>query len=190
MKQGIIMNNEKWPFLVWIDLEMSGLDIQKDKILEIACIITDTNLNIIAEKDPIVIAQPQELIENMDRWNILHHTQSGLVNAMRTSTYSVGDAERDVLDFIKQHCDYQKSPLCGNSIWVDRLFLKMEMPLLEEYLYYRTVDVSTIKQLVNYWYGKPGEEIFKKENAHRALDDIKDSIEELRYYREHFFNKS
>ena len=181
---------EAWPSLVWIDLEMSGLDIKKDKILEIACIITDTNLNIIAEKDSIVISNSQELIENMDCWNTLHHTQSGLINDVRTSKYTVEAAEREVLDFIKSYCEDKQAPLCGNSIWVDRLFLKMQMPSLEQYLYYRMIDVSTVKQLANYWYGQPGEEIFKKKSAHRALDDIKDSIEELRYYREHFFRKS
>ena len=178
---------DRWPYLVWIDLEMSGLDIQRDKILEIVCLITDIELNIVAEKEPIVISQPQELIENMDRWNILHHTQSGLVDALRKSKWSTEEAEREILDFVKEYCEPQEAPLCGNSVWMDRLFLRMQMPLLEQYLYYRVIDVSTVKQLANFWYGKPGEELYKKKNAHRALDDIKESIEELKFYREHFF---
>jgi len=178
---------DHWPNLVWIDLEMSGLDIKKDKILEIACLITDTQLNIIAEKEPIVISQPRELIESMDRWNILHHTQSGLIDALRKSKWSIQEAEREVLSFVKEHCEPQKAPLCGNSVWMDRLFLKTYMPLLEQYLYYRIIDVSTVKQLANFWYGNPGQELYKKKNAHRALDDIKESIEELKFYRENFF---
>jgi len=180
-------NIDKWPNLAWIDLEMSGLNSEKDKILEIACIITDPNLTVIAEKEPIVISQSPELIENMDRWNILHHTQSGLIDALRKSKWSTEEAEREILNFVKEYCEPKKAPLCGNSIWMDRLFLQKYMPLLEQYLNYRVIDVSTIKQLVNFWYGKPGRELFKKKNSHRALDDIMESIEELKFYRENFF---
>ncbi len=179
----------KYPHLVWIDLEMSGLDIQKDKILEIACIITDINLTIIAEKTPIIIAQSQSVIDAMDDWNRLHHTQSGLIDALRKTNWSNEEAEREVLSFVKEYCDPQKSPLCGSSIWVDRLFLRINMPLLESYLNYRVIDVSTVKLLANYWYSQPGVELFKKKKEHRALDDIKESINELKFYRENYFKK-
>jgi oligoribonuclease len=176
-----------WPALVWLDLEMTGLDIHKDRILEIACIITDVHLTIIAEKEPLVISCPEDVLNGMDRWNVLHHTQSGLIRDVGLSRRSVSDAEREMLEFIKGHCEYQQAPLCGNSVWVDRLFLKMHMPLLEEYMHYRIVDVSTVKQLVHFWYARPEQEFVKKQSSHRALDDIKESIDELRYYRKHFF---
>jgi len=177
----------KWPNLVWVDLEMSGLNVENDKILEIACIITDANLTIIAEKEPIVILQSQELIDNMDSWNRVHHTQSGLIDALRKSRWSTEEAEREILNFVKEYCKPQKAPLCGNSIWMDRLFLRRYMPLLEQYLNYRVIDVSSVKQLANYWCSTPGQDLFKKKNNHRALSDIKESIDELKFYRENFF---
>jgi oligoribonuclease len=181
---------KQWPLLVWIDLEMSGLAVQHDKILEIACIITDSDLNIVAAKEPIVVYQELALLEGMDEWNTCQHTKSGLINSVKGSSYTTEQAEHEVLAFIKEYCDPQTAPLCGNSIWVDRLFLKTYMPVLEQYLYYRTVDVSTIKQVVNFWYGAPDSQFFTKKDAHRALDDIRESIEELKYYRENFFKKT
>ncbi|HBR70549.1 TPA: oligoribonuclease [Candidatus Dependentiae bacterium] len=180
---------KQWPRLVWIDLEMSGLNVQRDKILEIACVITDSDLNIVAMKEPIVVGQNQGLIEEMDQWNILHHTQSGLIDELRKSSCTIEEAEREILLFVKEYCEPEKSPLCGNSVWMDRFFLQTYMPLLEQYLYYRIIDVSTVKQLVNFWYGMPDKELYKKRNAHRALDDIKESIEELKFYRDNFFIK-
>jgi oligoribonuclease len=175
--------------LVWIDLEMTGLSIKQDKILEIACIITDQNLAIVDQSPNLVIAQPESILQQMDAWNVTHHTQSGLLEKVRHSTTTIKQAEQTLLAFIKKHCKPQESPLCGNSVWVDRMFLQEFMPILEKYLYYRTIDVSTIKLLAQSWFNINTSVMLNKQNKHQALDDIKESIAELNWYRKTIFKQ-
>ena len=174
--------------LVWMDLEMTGLDPEGgDRIIEMATIITDTNLNILAEGPVIAVKQPDELLAGMDAWNTKTHNESGLVDRVKQSTVSESDAEQMTLDFIKQHVKKNQSPLCGNSIWQDRRFLAKFMPDLEQYLHYRILDISTIKELAKRW--KPeAYKGFEKEGKHEALADILESINELKYYRETFLD--
>lgn len=174
-----------FPPLVWIDMEMSGLDPRKDVVLEIATLITDGDLNVIAEGPEIVVSQPEEVLEGMNDWCKEHHGASGLTRACLQSDISLKQAEQLTLDFIRKHCDAGKSPLCGNSIGQDKAFLQQHMPDITNYLHYRVIDVSTIKELGKRWYGETLE--YKKANGHRALDDIRESIAELRYYRETVF---
>ena len=175
--------------LVWIDLEMTGLDINKEVILEIALILTDAQLNEIARGPELVISQPSEILERMDPWCVNTHTASGLVDKVKQSSTSVQEAEDQVLAFLKQHCIAGQSPLCGNSIGQDKLFLSKFMPRIMDFLHYRIIDVSTIKELVQRWYPNNEHKKFAKGNTHRALDDIVESIEELRWYRRYFFVK-
>ena len=172
--------------LIWIDMEMSGLNTDTDKIIEIATVITDSQLELIAQGPVLAVHQSDTVLNTMDEWNTRTHGGSGLTQRVRESTLSEADAERQTLDFIQQHVAKNKSPLCGSSICQDRRFLARGMPQLEAYLHYRNLDVSSIKELVRRW--KP--EIcagFEKKNTHKALDDILESIAELKYYREHFF---
>jgi oligoribonuclease len=172
--------------LVWMDLEMTGLDPELERILEIATLVTDSELNIIAEGPVLYVKQDESLIEAMDEWNTQHHNDSGLINLVRTQGVSEHVAELATLEFLKEYVQEGASPLCGNSIGQDRRFLVKYMPELEAYLHYRNVDVSTIKELAARW--KPGVvESLVKRGSHRALDDINESIEELKHYREHFF---
>ncbi len=171
--------------LVWLDLEMTGLDVEKDVVIEIAALITDYDLNIIAEKPPIVIYQPEDKLNNMDDWNLKHHTESGLLADVRTSVISVENAEKRILEFITPYVPAQTSPLCGNSVYNDRMFMKRYMKALDNYLHYRLIDVSTLKELYKRW--KPDAPVFEKKKTHRALDDIKESIEELKFYQKNFF---
>lgn len=177
------------PRLVWIDMEMTGLDPKKETIIEIATIITDQKLNILEEGPDIVIHQPAKYLDNMDEWNKNHHQKSGLLQSVKDSKISLKKAEAMTLDFIKKYCPEKKSQLCGNSIHHDRRFIERYMPKIHEYLHYRHVDVSTVKSLVNFWY-KNHRNPFKKTNKHRALDDIRESIEELRFYKKHIFKRS
>ena len=175
--------------LVWIDLEMTGLSIKQDKILEIACIITDQNLAIIDQSPNLVIAQPERALQQMDAWNITHHTQSGLLEKVRHSTTTIEQAEQTILSLVKKHCKPQQAPLCGNSVWVDRMFLQTFMPTLEKYLYYRTIDVSSIKLLAQSWFNIDTTVMLNKQNKHQALDDIQESIAELNWYRKTIFKQ-
>ena len=171
--------------LIWIDLEMTGLDPDNDLIIEIATIITDKNLNILAEGPVFVIHQPDSAIAAMDEWNQKHHGQSGLIDRVKTSTVDDAEAERQTLEFLEQWVPANKSPICGNSICQDRRFLHRFMPKLEDYFHYRNLDVSTLKELAARW----APDLLKgleKKSTHIALDDIIESIEEMRYYREHF----
>lgn len=173
--------------LVWMDLEMTGLNPDKDRIIEIATIITDKNLNVIAEGPVFAIHQSDDIIKGMDSWNTEHHTQSGLISRIKESNTSESLAEQGTIDFIKQFAPEGKSPLCGNSIHQDRRFLWRYMPTLEAYFHYRNLDVSTLKILAQLWKSEVAAGVSKVSN-HIALEDIKDSIEELKYYREHFLN--
>ncbi len=171
--------------MVWIDMEMTGLNPVKDRIIEIASIVTDGQLNILAEGPNLVIHQPERLIRGMDQWNQEHHSKSGLIADVRNSTVTVKAAEKMTLEFLKEYCKPKKAPLCGNSVHHDRRFLARDMPAIDDYLHYRHVDVSTIKALVARWYPKDKEP--PKGKSHRALSDIRESIEELRFYRERYF---
>ena len=175
--------------LVWIDLEMTGLDPGRDVIIEIATIVTDNRLAVVAEGPNIAIAQPPERLGGMDEWNRAHHGASGLLERVRASRLTERDAEAATLEFLARHVEKDASPLCGNTIWQDRRFLARYMPRLEGYLHYRNIDVSSIKELAGRW--RP--ELlagFSKKNEHTALADIRESIAELAYYREHFFRLS
>ena len=172
--------------LVWVDLEMSGLDPELHTILEIATIVTDNDLHIVAEGPVRAIHQPESVLAAMDDWNREHHAASGLTERVRASTHSLAEAEQETLHFVQRYCAERSSPLCGNSIHQDRRFLVRYMPRLDAYLHYRNIDVSTVKELVRRWYpnGPPPPE---KRHAHLALDDIRESIDELRFYRQHVF---
>ncbi|MCU1343978.1 MAG: orn [Acidimicrobiia bacterium] len=171
-----------------MDLEMTGLEPATDVIVEIATLITDDELNVIAEGPDLVIHQPEEKLALMQDVVVNMHTRSGLLEAIKASTVTLEEAGAQTLAFIKQHVTEARSvPLCGNSIGTDRRFLAAYLPEIENYLHYRSVDVSSIKELAKRWYPALRDERVKKESAHRALDDIQASIEELRFYREHAF---
>ncbi len=172
--------------LIWIDLEMTGLDTDNDLIIEIATIVTDSQLNLIEEGPVVAIYQPDEVLDKMDEWNTRQHNQSGLVERIKNSQYSVAEAESMTLEFLKKLIPAGKSPMCGNSICQDRRFMHRLMPNLESYFHYRNLDVSSVKEMVSRW--APDKMGFEKNSSHLALDDIRDSIAELKYYREHFFN--
>ena len=171
--------------MVWIDLEMTGLDIKTESIIEIATIITDGELNIIASGPNLAITVSEELLANMDEWNSTHHTTSGLVDRIRTEGVSLDEAIRQTCEFLTEYIEPGIAPLCGNSIHNDRVFLAKEMPEVLDLLHYRIVDVSTIKELAKRWF--PDLPRYQKKQAHRALDDIVESIEELRYYQSTIF---
>jgi oligoribonuclease len=171
--------------LIWIDLEMTGLDTQNDEIIEIATIVTDSNLNILVEGPAIAIHQPQARLDAMDEWNQRQHGGSGLLERVRNSTYSEAKAEAETLAFLREYVPAGASPMCGNSICQDRRFLARAMPELEAHFHYRNLDVSTLKVLMNRW-APVLSNGFSKQGKHLALDDIKDSIAELQYYRDHF----
>ena len=174
--------------LAWMDLEMTGLDPARHVIVEIATIITDDDLNIVAEGPDLVVHASDAELAEMDEVVVNMHTRSGLLPAIKDSTMSVADAGAATMEFLRQHIPEARSvPLCGNSIGTDRRFLAAHLPEIEEYLHYRSVDVSTIKELARRWNPTIVKGAPEKETTHRALDDIRESIEELRYYREHLF---
>jgi len=178
--------NPKKNNLIWLDLEMTGLLPDKDRIIEVATLVTDANLNVLAEGPCLAIYQPDEVLEEMDDWCTRTHTSSGLVARIRDSKVDIAEAEAQTLTFLKQWLEPGTSPLCGNSIAHDRRFVRRYMPEFESFLHYRNVDVSSIKELVHRWYPR---ELWapKKQGNHLALDDIRESVEELRYYRENLF---
>lgn len=172
--------------LVWVDLEMTGLDPSREHIIEIATLVTNGELEIVAEGPNIAIWQPDSLLAQMDDWCTRTHTQSGLVERVRSSTIGVAEAERLTMDFLAQWVVPGSSPLCGNSIAHDRRFIRRYMPDFDKFLHYRMIDVSSIKELVRRWYGG-GAHPPKKAGHHLALDDIRESVEELRWYRRNVF---
>lgn len=172
--------------LIWIDLEMTGLDTEQDVIIEIATIVTDKDLNVLGEGPIMAIHRPDALLDGMDEWNTRQHGQSGLTERVRNSATSMAEAEQNTIEFLEQFVDAGVSPMCGNSICQDRRFLSRQMPKLEAFFHYRNLDVSSVKEIAKRW--RP--ELlkgFKKQGSHLAMDDIKDSIAELSYYREVFF---
>ena len=171
--------------LIWIDLEMTGLDTDNDVIIEIATIITDSQLKVLAEGPAIAIKQPDALLDGMDEWNTRQHNQSGLVQRVKDSVINLAEAEQITLEFVSQWVPAGRSPMCGNSICQDRRFLHRGMPNLEQFFHYRNLDVSTLKELAARW-APAVRDGFQKESSHLAMDDIRDSIAELQHYREHF----
>jgi oligoribonuclease len=171
--------------LVWVDMEMTGLNPDADRIIEVAVVVTDSDLNVLAEGPVFAIHQPDEILGGMDAWNKGTHGRSGLIDRVKASTVTEAEAEAALIDFLKHFVPPGKSPMCGNTICQDRRFMARNMPKLEQFFHYRNLDVSTLKELCKRW--KP--ELangFKKHQKHTALADITESIEELRYYREHF----
>ncbi|XP_061389031.1 probable oligoribonuclease [Musca vetustissima] len=173
--------------IVWMDLEMTGLDVLSDRILEVSCLITDKDLNVISEGPCFAINQPKKVLDTMNDWCIKHHNESGLVEKCLKSQITTEQGEHLILNFLKEQIPKGKCPLAGNSVYMDRLFLRKEMPLVDDYMHYRIIDVSTIKELARRWNPTILENAPAKKLSHRSLDDIKDSIEELKYYRRVFF---
>lgn len=171
--------------LIWIDCEMTGLIPDDHRIIEIATLVTDSDLNLLAEGPVIAVHQPEHELAKMDEWNVRQHGQSGLIDRVRASTIGEAEAGDMTIDFLRQWVTPGKSPICGNSICQDRRFLARGMPKLERYFHYRNLDVSTLKELCVRWRPEIARQ-FKKESSHLALDDIRDSVDELRFYREHF----
>ncbi len=172
--------------LVWVDMEMSGLLPETDRILEIAMIVTDGDLNIVAEGPVLVVHQEDAVLDRMDAWNKGTHGKSGLIDKVKASTLTEAEVEAECLAFLKQHVKSSISPMCGNTIHQDRRFMNRYMPKLEAYFHYRNIDVSTIKELCKRWQPEIAKG-FSKQQAHTALADIIESVEELRYYREKLF---
>jgi len=177
---------EKNLSLIWLDLEMTGLNPSINRIIEIATVITDAQLNVIAEGPAMAIFQPEEILSHMDDWNQNQHTQSGLVNRIRHSQVDEAQAEQLTLEFLSKYLPPKTSPICGNTIYQDRRFLYKWMPQLESFFHYRNVDVSTIKELALRWYPQIVGS-YKKDSTHTALADVYDSINELKFYREKCF---
>lgn len=175
--------------LVWLDMEMTGLDPAKERIIEVAVVVTEPDLTIVAEGPVLVIHQPDSLLDAMDSWNRSTHGKSGLIDKVKASTLTEAQAEQQLIEFLSQHVPAGKSPLCGNTVSQDRRFMFNYMPKLEQFFHYRTIDVSTLKELARRW--KP--ELlkgFEKHSKHEALADIHESINELKYYRETFIKLS
>ncbi len=179
---------ERSTTLVWIDLEMTGLNAQQDVILEIASIVTDNNLQLLEEGPSLVIHQNDTVLVRMSDTVKTLHTQSNLIEKVKTSTVSLQDAQEQTVSFLKKYCDTDTPPpLCGNSVWQDRIFLQKYMPDVAAMMHYRTIDVTTVKELVNRWYPHDPDVEFNKQDTHRALQDIRESIAELKHYRRYFF---
>ncbi|XP_023260394.1 oligoribonuclease, mitochondrial [Seriola lalandi dorsalis] len=176
--------------MVWVDLEMTGLDIEKDQIIEMACIITDSDLNILAQGPNLIINQPDELLEGMSDWCKEHHGKSGLTQAVRDSKITLEQAEYEFLSFVRQHTPPGQCPLAGNSVHADKRFLDKHMPQFMYHLHYRIIDVSTVKEICRRWFPEEYKMVPHKKASHRALDDIWESIKELQYYRANVFKAS
>jgi oligoribonuclease len=173
--------------LIWVDLEMTGLDPLTHRVLEIATLVTDGSLEVVAEGPDLVISQPETVLVGMNAWSREHHAASGLLGRVRESTLDEAAAEALTLEFLARHCPAGQVPLAGNSVHMDRFFLKIHMPRFEAFAHYRNVDVTTLKELVRRWYPRVFAEAPRKRDSHRALEDVHDSIAELRYYRQAVF---
>ncbi|XP_015117943.1 probable oligoribonuclease isoform X2 [Diachasma alloeum] len=173
--------------IVWMDMEMSGLDIFKDHILEIACLVTDKELNVKSSDFHLIIHQPDEVLNSMNEWCTENHKSTGLSDAVRSSEITLESAEQQLLTFLKKYVPEKSCPLAGNSIYMDRLFLRVHMPIANEYLHYRVIDVSTIVELAKRWNAPAVSADPKKLRLHRAIDDVRESIEQLKYYKSTFF---
>ncbi len=171
--------------LVWLDMEMTGLNPDVDKIIEAAMIITDKDLNILAQSPVYVVHQSDEILKGMDEWNTTTHSRTGLIDRVKASTFNEAQVEQELLEFMQRWVPERTAPMCGNTIHQDRRFMARWMPQLEQHFHYRNVDVSTLKELARRWKPEVVKGVVKK-GAHQALDDIKESIEEMKYYREHF----
>uniref|UniRef100_A0A6M2DCW0 Probable oligoribonuclease n=1 Tax=Xenopsylla cheopis TaxID=163159 RepID=A0A6M2DCW0_XENCH len=169
--------------IVWMDLEMTGLDVDKDKILEIACVVTESDLKIVDTCSTLVIHQPDEVLSNMNEWCMVNHARTGLIDDCKKSTLTLDQAQNILIDFLKKNVPQKECPLAGNSIYMDRLFLMKHMPVVNEYLHYRIIDVSSIKELCKRWNNNFFKKAPKKELLHRAQEDILESIKELQYYK-------
>ena len=181
-----MLNIDKYPALVWLDLEMTGLDPDSERIIEIATAVTNSDLSEIIEGPNLIINQPEEFLLGMDEWNTIQHGKSGLIDQVKISKMKVKEAEQLTLQFLKKHTIAGRSPLCGNSISHDRKFLTLYMPELENFFHYRNLDVSSIKEVAKRWFPDSLDN-FKKEGGHRAMVDILESIEELKYYKNVLF---
>lgn len=173
--------------LIWLDLEMTGLEPETDRVIEVATIVTDSELNVLAEGPVIAIHQSEEVIASMDDWNTKTHGNSGLIQRVRESTIDEAEAERLTIEFLQQYIGKGVSPMCGNSIHQDRRFMYKYLPTMEDFFHYRNLDVSTLKELARRWAPEKLTGL-KKKGSHQALDDIRESIEELKYYREHILS--
>ena len=173
--------------LIWVDLEMTGLEPDRDVVIEIATIVTDSHLNTLAEGPVIALHQRDDILDNMDEWNTSHHNSSGLVARVQSSTHDEQSATDETIAFLREWVPAGASPMCGNTICQDRRFMARHMPALEAFFHYRNLDVSTLKILMQLWRPQLASG-FSKTGTHQALDDIRESIEEMRYYREHFIN--
>jgi len=171
--------------LIWIDLEMTGLDPNRERIIEVATLITDGDLNLIAEGPVLAVRQSEALLEGMDEWNQKTHGESGLIRRVRESSVDTSEAERRTLEFLASYVESGSSPVCGNSVHQDRRFMEREMPALNNFFHYRNLDVSTLKELAKRW-NPAAASSFSKQNTHQALDDIRESLAELKHYRETF----
>ncbi len=171
--------------LVWLDLEMTGLDPERHTILEIGTLVTDAHLNLLAEGPCMTIKPSAEALDAMEAWSAEHHAASGLLQRAREAGVTMEEAERQTLEFVRRHCPEKGSPLCGNSVWYDRRFLIRYMPRLNGYLHHRNIDVSTVKELAERWF--PSLRAPEKQKSHRVMDDLRESLEELRFYRQRIF---
>lgn len=183
------MTTQKDQNLIWIDCEMTGLSPEDNRLIEIATIVTDSNLNILAEGPVFAIHQSESELAKMDEWNVKQHTASGLVDRVKVSTITETIAETETLTFLSQYVSEGKSPMCGNSVCLDKRFLVRYMPALTQYFHYRQIDVSTIKELASRWYPEVYKQV-KKSSTHLALADIRESIAELTFYRQTLFRES
>lgn len=171
--------------LMWLDMEMTGLDADKERIIEVAMIVTDSDLNVLAQSPVLVVHQSDALLEQMDEWNTATHQRTGLTERVKASTLTEAEVEAQMLAFMQQYVPEKTSPMCGNSVHQDRRFMQKYMPQLEAYFHYRNLDVSTLKELAKRWNPDVAKGVVKK-GAHQALADIEESIAEMRHYREHF----
>ncbi|XP_011881319.1 PREDICTED: probable oligoribonuclease isoform X2 [Vollenhovia emeryi] len=173
--------------IVWLDMEMTGLEVETCHILEVACFVTDEHLALASDHLNIVIHQPDKVLENMSEWCKLQHRKTGLIQACRLSETTLEEAQRSTLRFLENHVPRGACPLAGNSVYMDRMFLRKYMPLVDDYLHYRIIDVSTVKDLARRWQPEISKAAPRKQHSHRAEHDIKDSLNELRYYKKNFF---